>query len=297
VLVGGERAADHGRVRLQPTREPFFDRRTADDHVVAAFAQNREPSMSGQVDRAGNGAAMRIGPTAVALADLPDEAFVDRLVAVSLITHREIRALAGMLAIAYLARIMGAASRYPPKRESAQMFASGLVPWLREQEDRLALCAEVVSDQRTLHEISDALANGLEVWDEGWPVVAGRIAAFATERRGSLTSVGEGFVTASVVTSVLWSLMSISMLPETLVGAVGLGGDTDTVAAMVGGIAGPGTHRVSIPKEWLKFTGREELLALSRCLDSGGSADGSVDLVELETRLTRIVRQGLPSMA
>ena len=67
---------------------------------VAEFKRRGDPTSSGRTDRAGNGAAMRIAPAAVALRYLPDEEFVARLVDVSLITHRELRAIAGMLAVA-----------------------------------------------------------------------------------------------------------------------------------------------------------------------------------------------------
>ena len=48
--------------------------------AVEEYTRTRDPSRSGRTDRVGNGAAMRIGPSAVALRSLPDEEFVDRLV-------------------------------------------------------------------------------------------------------------------------------------------------------------------------------------------------------------------------
>jgi ADP-ribosylglycohydrolase len=56
---------------------------------------------------------MRIAPTAIATRNQTDDAFVDQLVAVSLITHREIRALSGMLAVAYVARACAEHSNTP----------------------------------------------------------------------------------------------------------------------------------------------------------------------------------------
>jgi ADP-ribosylglycohydrolase len=253
---------------------------------IEEFGRSRDPSTSGRTDRAGNGAAMRIAPTAIALGGSSDEEFVDRLVSVSLITHREIRALAGMLAVAWVARALSQ-PRYPPTRDDADRLLDSLIPWLRREEERLVDRPNVVSGRRRAHEVSDAFGNARLAWDQEWPQIQERVETFASKRRGEPTRIGEGFVTASVVGAVMWVLSSNWMLPETLVLAVGFGDDTDTMAAMVGGMAGAGTPRKSLPAKWQKFEGRDELVAWGRSIDKDEPLEGLPDVLDLETRLTQ----------
>jgi ADP-ribosylglycohydrolase len=258
---------------------------------VAAFAGDADPEMSGRTDRAGNGAAMRIAPTAIATRNQTDDAFVDQLVAVSLITHREIRALSGMLAVAYVARACAEHSNTPSPAEARKVLEDLLV-WLPRQEAKLAEHPAVVDAGERLHEISDAFAGVLDRWDTEWSSIQAQIESFASVRRGSVTRLGEGFVTASVVGAVAWSLASRSSLQDRLIEAVGFGDDADTFAAMVGGLTGPWTNPQALLGRWGTMAGSDELIAWGRSLDSDVPTDTLPDLVELETRLTALVRAG-----
>lgn len=51
--------------------------------------------------------------------------------------------------------------------------------------------------------------------------------------------------------SVLWVILNCNSFPETIVGAINLGGDTDTVGAIAGSIAGILYGYESIPENWL----------------------------------------------
>ena len=57
--------------------------------AVDVFAKSGDWRTSGNLDRAGNGAAMRIAPTGAALAHLSDDAFCRAVAEVSMLTHRE----------------------------------------------------------------------------------------------------------------------------------------------------------------------------------------------------------------
>jgi ADP-ribosylglycohydrolase len=252
---------------------------------VEAFAGSGDPSTSGRTDRAGNGAAMRIAPTAVALRELSDRDFVDRLVDVSLITHREIRALAGMLAVAFCARAVGRAGRYSV--QDGRAILGELVGWLREEEDRLASHPVGIDGSDRRHEISDTLEGVLERWDD-WPEIEAWIAGRASRAVGRPTRIGEGFVGASVVTAVSWSLWSRSELGPTVEAAVGFGDDADTLAAMVGGIAGAGTPSIS-PGGWGTVAAWDGLASWALGADGGARAEDLPDLLELERRLTRLL--------
>ena len=51
--------------------------------------------------------------------------------------------------------------------------------------------------------------------------------------------------------SVLWVILNCNSFPETIIGAINLGGDTDTVGAIAGSIAGILYGYESIPENWL----------------------------------------------
>ena len=255
--------------------------------AIDTYRTTGDLAVSGRSDRAGNGAAMRIAPTAVALRELSDDDFVRHLVAVSLVTHREGRALAGMLAVAFVTRAL-AEGFYPPRKQRAKAILTELVPWLRDREVELEYNPTVVLEPPRTHEISEAFDGLTERIDEGWPTVAEWIVGHATECRGEPTGLGEGFVTASVVTAVAWTIVSGCSLPTTLTEAVGFGDDTDTVAAMCGGMAGTGAPRETLRPGWQGFAGRDELLTWAKAVDAGADVDGLPDVLGLEDRLTGI---------
>lgn len=61
----------------------------------------------------------------------------------------------------------------------------------------------------------------------------------------------DGYVLHSLE-AVVWCLMRYDSYSETVLAAVNLGGDTDTTAAIVGGLAGALYGLEQIPEEWLK---------------------------------------------
>ncbi|MFC2551192.1 MAG: ADP-ribosylglycohydrolase family protein, partial [Streptococcus sanguinis] len=58
----------------------------------------------------------------------------------------------------------------------------------------------------------------------------------------------------------LWCLLTITSYPETVLKAVNLGDDTDTVAAVAGGLAGIIYGLEGIPADWLSQLRNKELL-------------------------------------
>ncbi|MEM8526672.1 MAG: ADP-ribosylglycohydrolase family protein [Bacteroidota bacterium] len=67
----------------------------------------------------------------------------------------------------------------------------------------------------------------------------------------------DGYVLHSLE-AVVWCLMRCNSYSETVLMAVNLGGDTDTTAAIVGGLAGALYGLEQIPEEWLKVIVRLE---------------------------------------
>ena len=66
-----------------------------------------------------------------------------------------------------------------------------------------------------------------------------------------------GYVVESLEAAV-WSLLTAETFPGALLAAVNLGGDTDSIAAIAGGLAGLYYGYEAIPKEWLAVIKRRE---------------------------------------
>lgn len=83
-----------------------------------------------------------------------------------------------------------------------------------------------------------------------------------------LTSIGElpeseikstGYV-VDTLEAVLWCLCNTDNYKDAVLKAVNLGGDTDTIAAITGGLAGIMYGYESIPKEWIDKLRNKELI-------------------------------------
>ncbi len=89
---------------------------------------------------------------------------------------------------------------------------------------------------------------------------------------GSIVKVPEEEVVSNgyvihTLEATLWTLFRTSSFREAVLRAVNLGGDTDTVAALVGGLAGILYGIGGIPEEWVRAVPlREELESLALCL-------------------------------
>ena len=68
-----------------------------------------------------------------------------------------------------------------------------------------------------------------------------------------------GYVVDSLEAA-MWVILKAKDFKETIIGAVNLGGDTDTIAAIAGSMAGIIYGYDSIPKEWLECLARKEYL-------------------------------------
>ncbi|MCR5234236.1 MAG: ADP-ribosylglycohydrolase family protein [Lachnospiraceae bacterium] len=77
-----------------------------------------------------------------------------------------------------------------------------------------------------------------------------------------------GYVVESIEAAI-WSIVTTSSFKECLLKAVNLGDDTDTVAAIAGGLAGLYYGYDGIPDEWLEVIQRrewiEEMCSVGQC--------------------------------
>jgi ADP-ribosylglycohydrolase len=264
---------------------------------VAEFARSGDPAVSGRTDRAGNGAAMRVAPIAVALSERVGAAEMARaVVRASLVTHREVRALSGALAVARLASQLAEEPGLPLARGRGTALLADLATWLQREERRLPIeHPEVVvdpteADPGRLTDVSHLLGEIVSVLDQGWDACAGRISAMASARRGEHTWPGDGYVLASVPSAIALVLSSRDDLETTLSRAVSIGGDADTVGAMAGGLLGAACGTDAIPDRWLGFIGREVVQAWGCALATNSMEADLPDLLALETELCALVR-------
>ena len=173
---------------------------------------------------AGNGSAMRAGPLGLLFAD--DGAVSRAAREQSRITHLDPRCAAGAVAVSravWLAArgapmephgfLEDLAAAVEPDDLSVAGAIRGLVPWV---------ALDPIPAARRLHE------SGLDCAHHGWQ----GISAFVTP-------------------SVLWSLYAFLHSPddywETICTAIGVGGDTDTMAAMAGAMSGARLGPAGLP--------------------------------------------------
>jgi ADP-ribosylglycohydrolase len=179
---------------------------------------------------AGNGAAMRAGPLGLLLAD---DSVMCRVAAdQARITHLDPRCAAGSVVIA---RAVALSCRRKPIHG---------VDFVEE----LAACAEPTDGSVA------AAVRGLAEWVTLTPAKAAQhLHASGLDPAHSHTWQG---ISAYVTPSVLWSLYAFLRSPddywETICTAIGVGGDTDTMAAMAGAISGARVGVDALPSDLLK---------------------------------------------
>lgn len=191
---------------------------------------------------AGNGAAMRIAP--VGLWWRGDERTLNhRVVQISAVTHSDLRAITGALAIAIAIDHALVdkpkpvlTHRFVEAVEAAEAEAAKLLE--RSPDERFSrLTSALVEQRRYTYHLGDVLQD------------IGERAASIGEADRSVEATS-GFAGASVLTA-LAVVDCCSSVEEALVTAINLGGDTDRIGAMVGALAGAKYGLSSIPSRWL----------------------------------------------
>jgi ADP-ribosylglycohydrolase len=178
---------------------------------------------------AGNGSAMRAGPLGLLL---PDRVAMIRAAREqSRLTHLDPRCAAGAITIA---RAVALAARREPVDAGA--FLSDIAGCVEAEDVSVAGAIRGLVDWLAL----DPVAAARHVHD------AGLDPAHIDRWQG---------ISAFVTPSVLWSLYAFLRSPEdyweTICVAIGVGGDTDTMAAMAGAISGARLGVASLPQDLL----------------------------------------------
>jgi ADP-ribosyl-[dinitrogen reductase] hydrolase len=180
------------------------------------------PRRSG-VFSAGNGPAMRAALIGVWAKD--DEALVNLVKASTRITHTDPRAAAGALLVARAARLARTERQPDPRQFLAEQAANGEGDELRT---RLEAAVAALGRGETCQDFATS---------QGWS-------------RGI-----SGYVNQTVPTALYCWARSPHDFRECVESAVLLGGDTDTVAAIAGGVCGAHLGSDAIPRRWIEQLG------------------------------------------
>ena len=184
----------------------------------------------------GNGSLMRILPLVFAIKDLPIEERFERTRQVSAITHGHIRAV--MACFYYL--------------EFAKQLIEG----------------------KTKFEIYKDLQTSMPSCFENIGIVGSETAHFDRMLKANiadlpLSEIRSGGYVVETIEACIWCLLTTDNYKDAVLKAVNLGHDTDTTAAVTGGLAGLLYGFDGIPKEWVRqLAKREEIEELARNLSN-----------------------------
>jgi ADP-ribosyl-[dinitrogen reductase] hydrolase len=195
------------------------------------------------VGQAGNGTAMRTAPLGLLFLQQPER--LPGVVAdVSRITHQDPRSIAGGVAVAKAAQLLASTS------------ANDARDFCRDIAEAIACFAPAFAE----------MVNRLPALAQGPPEAALPVIAWAGMERPEFDT---PIITPFVVPTVLAALWCLLRHPESWAGAVGcairLGGDVDTLGAIVGALAGVRLGIAAIPsylRETVQQAEQLEALAL-----------------------------------
>ena len=252
--------------------------------VIDELQAGTSPLETGQ-SSAGIGAAMRIAPVAIYLGD-DQEALFRAVLDSSLMTHRDVRSLAGALAVAHAAR------RLLDGEERTPSFLLRLAGDVARDEKRIARDARsssVVSLRPYGRSLSTALAHAESLLELPRNQALGSLVEEANRHGANplCKRATMGFPPACIPTC-LHVLLTTDTFEEALVEIVNLGGDADSAGAILGALAGAHYGVDAIPKRWLAdLKNYDALDAWARALAQRSKSGLKIpDLVERERELS-----------
>jgi ADP-ribosylglycohydrolase len=176
-------------------------------------------------DENGNGSLMRILPAALYFAQLPVNAFLERIHEISAVTHAHPRSKIGCGIYALLVRaLLGTADKN-------QAYKTAVTDALKFYE--------------THNEFRDQLKYFMRVLSYEIPTLSA----------GDIHS--SGYV-VHTLEAAMWSFLKNTDTKSCLLEAVNLGLDTDTTGTVAGGLAGLVYGTKSIPAEWMSALARKD---------------------------------------
>jgi ADP-ribosylglycohydrolase len=225
-----------------------FDIGVTTDNAVKRLREGVSPLRSGDTAEEcnGNGSIMRVLPVAFAVWNLGAPDRFRMVHEVSAITHAHPRSI--LACGIYVQTALGLLEGMTPADAVTKMKEPVM---------------EYYGGAPELPHFSRVLERGAE--------------AFAALPEDEIRS--SGYV-VHTLEAALWCLLNAGSYAETVLGAVNLGGDTDTTAAVAGGLAGIRYGFAAIPKPWVEVVARKpeiEDLALrlhGRLAETGSAETG-----------------------
>lgn len=216
----------HGRV---------FDIGIATNLAIHSIENGTNPLLAGGTSERdnGNGSLMRILPLLFYVKDFSITKRFDTVREVSSITHAHIRSV--IACFIYI--------------EYALLLLEG-----KNKEEAFEGMKEKVNDFL----INNPICSQVEI-DKFHRVLENQIGDYELVKLAELKEKeisSSGYVLSSLEAS-LWCLLKSNTYEETVLKAVNLGGDTDTTAAIAGGLAGLLYGYESIPEEWINVLARK----------------------------------------
>lgn len=199
-----------------------FDVGIATRNAIHNIAKGHQPDLCGGFEEKdnGNGSLMRILPLAFYLQDEKDiEVIYQKIEAVSSITHAHFRSVfACFIYVIYCLEILKGEDKFKAYKETQKVISKFL-------ENKDYNIVEVKLFERILK-------NDISLYPEN-------------------EIYSSGYVLHSLEAS-FWCFLNFNSYEETVLKAVNLGEDTDTTAAISGGLAGIYFGMENIPKKWIE---------------------------------------------
>lgn len=200
-----------------------FDVGIATQEAIAHYEQGTPPlecGGRGEQDN-GNGSLMRIAPLALYL-------------------HRQ--QLTSVSDILDTAHKLSCLTHAHPRSQMACGIYTLIALNLLEGRSLASAISEGLASARAFYEKSAAFSSELSTYGRLW-----ELDAFAALPESAIQS--SGYV-VHTLEAVIWCLLNSKDYASCVLKAVNLGNDTDTIAAIAGGLAGLAYGRDSIPAEW-----------------------------------------------
>jgi len=219
-------------------RGAVFDVGNATAKAIGKLRQNVPPTKSGgdTINDNGNGSLMRIAPIAFFVAGRPQAERFDIVRKVSSITHaHHISVLSCIVYVEYLLKLLQGDNKF-------------------------------AAFEATQKETMDALMKGAlnkyyrsEITDYFMPLIFPGHKWHLVDK-GDIKS--SGFVVDTLMASI-WCFLTTENYRDAVLEAVNLGDDTDTTAAVTGGLAGAyyGFGNDGIPPEWIKALAKHDTIS------------------------------------
>jgi len=254
--------------------------------VLTDLEQNISPSETGQRS-AGIGAAMRIAPVGLCFDPAQGDKLFDSVMAASLMTHRDIRSLAGAMTVALaiqgISRGAARIASYPLR------LAAEVARFERRIIEKFGKVAVSISDHPSSMSRSIAQVESLLEMPRDRAITAlieeaNRHGASPACRRPTM-----GFPPACIPTC-LYLYLTTDSFEEALVEVINLGGDADSAGAILGAMVGAHFGVEAIPERWLNGLQNREGIELRADALLRGSTEGLAipNLVEREKELSAL---------